>query len=74
MIEVYPKSERVVVEVLNMIKKHVRKNQDQPQGEIAEREGTIHWSNVMHEDRYLKNHQAAAPVAESESSPEKTEE
>ena len=42
MIEVFPKTERVVVEGLNMIKKHVRKNQDQPQGEIAEREGTIH--------------------------------
>lgn len=73
-IEVFPRTERVVVEGLNMIKKHVRKNQDQPQGEIAEREGTIHWSNVMHEDRYLKNHQAAAPVAESEGSTESSTE
>ena len=48
-------SERVVGEALNMLKKHIRKNQDQPQGEIAEREGTIHWSNVMREDRYLRN-------------------
>ena len=45
----------MVVEGLNMVKKHIRKNQDQPQGEIAEREGTIHWSNVMREDRYLRN-------------------
>ena len=44
-----------MVEGLNMVKKHIRKNQDQPQGEIAEREGTIHWSNVMHEERYLRN-------------------
>ena len=77
-IEVFPKTERVVVEGLNMIKKHVRKNQDQPQGEIAEREGTIHWSNVMHEDRYVKNHQVAEPTAASETSTEtpteKTEE
>ena len=54
-IDVLTASERVVVEGLNMVKKHIRKNQDQPQGEIAEREGTIHWSNVMHEERYLRN-------------------
>ena len=54
-IDVQTESERVVVEGLNMVKKHIRKNQDQPQGEIAEREGTIHWSNVMREDRYLRN-------------------
>ena len=52
-IDVLTSSERVVVEGLNMVKKHIRKNQDQPQGEIAEREGTIHWSNVMTEDRYF---------------------
>ena len=54
-IDVQTGNERVVVEGLNMVKKHIRKNQDQPQGEIAEREGTIHWSNVMREDRYLRN-------------------
>ena len=54
-IDVQTANERVVVEGLNMVKKHIRKNQDQPQGEIAEREGTIHWSNVMREDRYLRN-------------------
>ena len=54
-IDVLTASERVVVEGLNMLKKHIRKNQDQPQGEIAEREGTIQWTNVMREDRYLRN-------------------
>ena len=54
-IDVQTANERVVVEGLKMVKKHIRKNQDQPQGEIAEREGTIHWSNVMREDRYLRN-------------------
>ena len=54
-IDVQTANERVVVEGLNMVKKHIRKNQHQPQGEIAEREGTIHWSNVMREDRYLRN-------------------
>jgi large subunit ribosomal protein L24 len=69
-IEVFPKTERIVVEGLNMIKKHVRKNQDQPQGEIIEREGTIHWSNVMKEKHYLKNHEATSPVGEPEGSTE----
>ena len=69
-IEVFPKTERIVVEGLNMIKKHVRKNQDQPQGEIIEREGTIHWSNVMQEEHYLKNHEATSPAGEPEGSTE----
>ena len=39
--------ERVVIEGVRMIKKHMRKNQNQPQGAIIEREGTVHISNVM---------------------------
>ena len=65
-INVLTSSERVVVEGLNMVKKHIRKNQDQPQGEIAEREGTIHWSNVMREDRYRKKHPVEEDVATEE--------
>ena len=56
-----------------MIKKHVRKNQDQPQGEIVEREGTIHWSSVMHSERYVKNHKIDSPEPSSEK-PTETEE
>jgi large subunit ribosomal protein L24 len=33
-----------------MIKRHTRKNQQNPQGAIIEREGTIHISNVMKAD------------------------
>jgi|TARA_B100001250_G_scaffold337642_1_gene304480 large subunit ribosomal protein L24 len=69
-IDVFPKTERVVVEGLNMIKKHVRKNQDQPQGEIVEREGTIHWSNVMQAERYENNHKIVSATSESETSTE----
>ena len=65
-IDVLTGSERVVVEGLNMVKKHIRKNQDQPQGEIAEREGTIHWSNVMREDRYLRNRTVEEAVTTEE--------
>jgi large subunit ribosomal protein L24 len=44
--------QRVIVEGLKMIKKHVRKNQQNPQGAIIEREGTIHMSNVMRAEQY----------------------
>jgi len=37
---------RVIVEGVNMIKKHERKSQDNPQGSIVEREASIHYSNV----------------------------
>ena len=38
--------QRVLIEGVRMIKKHLRKSQDNPQGKIAEREGPIHISNV----------------------------
>ena len=51
-ITVYPSRERVIVEGANMIKKHVKKNQQHPQGAIVEREGTIHLSNVMKAEKF----------------------
>ena len=51
-IQVVPKKERVIVEGINMIKKHVRRNQEHPEGAILEREGAIHISNVMKAERY----------------------
>ena len=46
-IAVMPKSQRVIVEGVQLIKRHMRKSQEHPQGAIVEREGTIHISNVM---------------------------
>jgi len=46
-ITVYPKQERVIVEGVHMIKKHTKKSQQNPNGAILEREGTVHISNVM---------------------------
>jgi large subunit ribosomal protein L24 len=43
---VLQKKQRVLIEGVRMIKKHVRKSQENPQGKIAEREGPIHISNV----------------------------
>lgn len=42
---------RVIVEGINMIKKHERKSQDNPQGSITEREASIHYSNVALADQ-----------------------
>jgi large subunit ribosomal protein L24 len=42
----------VIVEGVNIIKKHVRRNQQHPEGTILEREAAIHISNVMNAERY----------------------
>lgn len=44
---VYPKDDRVVVEGVNMIKKHQRARQQGQQSQIIEREAPLHISNVM---------------------------
>ena len=46
-ITVVPKQQRVFIEGVHIIKKHQRKSQQNPNGAIVEREGTIHMSNVM---------------------------
>lgn len=51
-IAVLGKKDRVLVEGVRMIKKHMRKSQQHPQGTILEREGTIHISNVMAAAKY----------------------
>lgn len=49
-IAAYPRENRVLVEGVNMIKKHQKPNQQNPQGGIIEKEAPIHVSNVMHVD------------------------
>ena len=51
-IAVSPKKNRAIVEGLQMIKRHMRKSQDHPQGAIVEREGSIHLSNLMKADQF----------------------
>jgi large subunit ribosomal protein L24 len=46
-LRVIPEKGRVVVERLNLIKKHQKPTQKVRQGGIIEREGSIHLSNVM---------------------------
>ncbi len=45
--KVFPDKSRVIVEGVNIIKKHVRPTQENPQGGITEMEAPIHNSNVM---------------------------
>ncbi|WP_033542789.1 50S ribosomal protein L24 [Planococcus sp. CAU13] len=42
-----PKKDRVIVEGINIIKKHTKPNQANPQGGIVSQEAAIHVSNVM---------------------------
>ncbi len=46
-IRVVTKKNRVYVEKINMIKRHARPSQANPQGGIIEREGPVQISNVM---------------------------
>ena len=45
-IKIYPKKDRMIVEGVNLVKKHERPNQENPQGGIIEKESTIHISNI----------------------------
>lgn len=51
-ISVLTKKDRVFIEGVNVQKKHVRKSQQNPNGAILEREGSIHVSNVMLASKY----------------------
>jgi large subunit ribosomal protein L24 len=46
-VKVIKEKNRVLVEGVNMVKKHTRPTQRDPQGGISDREAPIHISNVM---------------------------
>ena len=46
-LEVYPTSERILVEGVNMMKRHTKASRGNQAGGIVEREAPIHVSNVM---------------------------
>lgn len=43
----FPKKDRVIVEGVNVVKKHSKPSQANPQGGIFDKEAPIHVSNVM---------------------------
>ncbi|HOP49074.1 MAG TPA: 50S ribosomal protein L24 [Ignavibacteriales bacterium] len=53
-LKVLPKENRVIIEGVNIRKKHTRPTQLNPQGGIIEKEMPIHISNVMYYDEKNK--------------------
>jgi large subunit ribosomal protein L24 len=66
-LEVLAAKGRARVEGLAMVKRHIKKSQEHPQGAIIEREGSVHVSNLMLRATYdaskRKKIAAATPAA-----------
>jgi large subunit ribosomal protein L24 len=62
-LEILAGKQRARVEGLALIKRHLKKSQEHPQGTIAEREGSIHISNLMLQSHYdASTRRKKAPV------------
>ena len=70
---VLPAKQRVVVEGVRIVKKHLRKSQDNPSGKIAEREGPIHISNVRLLEREKSEKGGKSEKGKKEKRAEKSE-
>jgi large subunit ribosomal protein L24 len=46
-LKVFPKNNKIIVEGVNLIKRHTRPTQQMPQGGIVQKEAPIHISNVQ---------------------------
>lgn len=46
-LEILPAKDRVRVEGIAMLKRHTKKSQENPNGAIVEREGSVHVSNLQ---------------------------
>ncbi|NCQ33777.1 50S ribosomal protein L24 [bacterium] len=46
-LKVFPEKNRIIVEKVNLIKRHTKASRDLPRGGIIEKEGPINASNVM---------------------------
>ena len=51
-LELLPAKQRARVEGVAMVKRHTRKSEQNPNGAIVEREGSVHVSNLMLKSRY----------------------
>ena len=59
-LEILAAKERARVEGVGMIKRHLKKSQENPNGAIVEREGTIHVSNLQLKSRFDASKKRAA--------------
>jgi len=70
-LEVLPSKQRVLIEGVRIIKKHLKKSQDNPSGKIAEREGPVHISNVKLVERVKKPDKKAKKEKKTDKEAEK---
>jgi large subunit ribosomal protein L24 len=56
---------RARIEGVAMIKRHVKKSEENPNGAIVEREGSVHVSNLMLKSRYDASTKRAPAAAEA---------
>lgn len=64
-LEIRAAKQRAVVEGVALVKRHLKKSQENPQGKIAEREGSIHVSNLMLQARHDASKRPKKPAAPS---------
>jgi large subunit ribosomal protein L24 len=65
-LEILAVKQRARVEGIAMVKRHLKKSQEHPQGTIAEREGSVHISNLMALTRWEQTKAGKkAPAAQS---------
>lgn len=62
-LELLAAKQRARVEGVGMIKRHLKKSQENPNGAIVEREGSIHVSNLQLKSRYEASKKRAAKAA-----------
>ena len=63
-LEVLPAKQRARVEGVALMKRHLKKSQEHPQGSITEREGSVHLSNLMLQSTFdASKRKKAAPAS-----------
>jgi large subunit ribosomal protein L24 len=62
-LEILAAKQRVRVEGVGMIKRHLKKSQENPNGAIVEREGSIHVSNLQLKSRFEASKKRPAKAA-----------
>jgi large subunit ribosomal protein L24 len=62
-LELLAAKQRVRVEGVGMIKRHLKKSQENPNGSIVEREGSIHSSNLQLKSVYEASKKRATKAA-----------
>ena len=63
-LEILAAKSRARIEGVAMMKRHLKKSQEHPQGTIAEREGSVHISNLMLQSAFdASKRKKSAPAA-----------